>query len=74
MSPAANKPLRILGVDPGLRITGFGIIEKSGNALSYLASGCIKTDAKGDKMALDAEQRAAELKKAQKDQDYFCNP
>ncbi len=46
MSPAANKPLRILGVDPGLRITGFGIIEKSGNALSYLASGCIKTDAK----------------------------
>ena len=46
MSPAANKPLRILGVDPGLRITGFGIIEKSGNTLSYLASGCIKTDAK----------------------------
>ena len=34
----------------------------------------VKTDAKGDKMALDAEQRAAELKKAQKDQDYFCNP
>ena len=46
MRPAANKPLRILGVDPGLRITGFGIIEKSGNTLSYLASGCIKTDAK----------------------------
>jgi len=36
---------RILGVDPGLRITGFGVIEKSGNSLSYLASGCIKTDA-----------------------------
>ncbi len=46
MSPAANKPLRILGVDPGLRITGFGIIEKSCNTLSYRASGCIKTDAK----------------------------
>ena len=38
--------IRILGVDPGLRITGFGVIEKAGNALSYLASGCIKTDAK----------------------------
>ena len=38
--------LRILGIDPGLRITGFGVIEKSGNTLSYLASGCIKTDAK----------------------------
>ena len=41
-----STPIRILGVDPGLRITGFGVIEKSGNALSYLASGCIKTDAK----------------------------
>ena len=37
--------IRILGVDPGLRVTGFGLIEKSGNNLAYLASGCIKTDA-----------------------------
>lgn len=43
---AENAPLRILGVDPGLRITGFGVIEKAGNTLSYLASGCIRTDAK----------------------------
>ena len=41
-----TKVTRILGVDPGLRITGFGVIEKHGNALSYLASGCIKTDGK----------------------------
>ena len=34
----------------------------------------VKTDAKGNKAQLDAEQREAELKKAQKDQDYFCNP
>lgn len=34
----------------------------------------IKADAKGDKVALDAEQRAVELQKAEKDQDYFCNP
>ena len=46
MNPAQNRPIRILGIDPGLRITGFGVIEKSGNTLSYLASGCIKTDAK----------------------------
>ena len=46
MSPTPNKPLRILGIDPGLCITGFGVIEKSGNTLCYLASGCIKTDAK----------------------------
>ncbi|KAB2926259.1 MAG: DUF4124 domain-containing protein [Candidatus Contendobacter sp.] len=34
----------------------------------------VKTDAQGKKVVLDAEQRAEELKKAQKDQDYFCNP
>ena len=45
-APASQPTIRILGVDPGLRITGFGVIEKTGNKLSYLASGCIKTDAK----------------------------
>jgi hypothetical protein len=34
----------------------------------------VKTDDKGNKVVLDAEQRAAELQKAQKDQDYFCSP
>ena len=46
MSPAKQNPIRILGIDPGLRITGFGVIEKTGNKLTYIASGCIKTDAK----------------------------
>ena len=36
-------PLRILGIDPGLRITGFGVIEKTGSKLSYVTSGCIKS-------------------------------
>ena len=35
--------MKILGIDPGLRITGFGVIEKHGNRLSYVASGTIKT-------------------------------
>ena len=34
---------RILGLDPGLRITGFGIIDTLGSQLRYVASGCIKT-------------------------------
>ena len=46
VSPAKQNPIRILGIDPGLRITGFGVIEKTGNKLTYIASGCIKTDAK----------------------------
>lgn len=33
---------RILGIDPGSRITGFGIIESSGRQLSYITSGCIR--------------------------------
>lgn len=36
--------IRILGVDPGLRITGFGVIDKSGSQLRYVSSGCVRTD------------------------------
>lgn len=35
--------MKILGIDPGLRTTGFGVISKQGNKLSYVASGTIKT-------------------------------
>lgn len=34
---------RILGIDPGLQSTGFGVIERSGSTLVYVASGCIRT-------------------------------
>lgn len=34
----------------------------------------VRADAKGNKVILEGEQRQAELQKAQKDQDYFCNP
>ncbi len=40
-SPASR--VRILGIDPGLRITGFGILDKIGHRLTYVGSGCIKT-------------------------------
>jgi crossover junction endodeoxyribonuclease RuvC len=39
--------VRILGIDPGLRSTGFGVIEQHGQQLLYIASGCIKTDGEG---------------------------
>ncbi|WP_059420418.1 crossover junction endodeoxyribonuclease RuvC [Sulfuricella sp. T08] len=35
--------MRILGIDPGLRVTGFGVIDKLGQQLVYVASGCIRT-------------------------------
>ena len=37
----------ILGIDPGLRTTGFGVIEKQGSKLRYIASGTIKTGSEG---------------------------
>ena len=33
---------RILGIDPGLRVTGFGLIVASGGRLQYVTSGCIR--------------------------------
>jgi len=34
---------RILGIDPGLRLTGFGVIEQAGQKLAYVASGVVKS-------------------------------
>jgi crossover junction endodeoxyribonuclease RuvC len=35
--------MRILGIDPGLRTTGFGVLDAQGGALRYAASGVIQT-------------------------------
>jgi crossover junction endodeoxyribonuclease RuvC len=63
--------MRILGIDPGLRVTGFGVVDKNGSRLSYVTSGRIRTP-DGDlaprlKAILDglaeviAEQRPAQV-------------
>ena len=38
------RTVRILGIDPGLRITGFGVIDKTGQKLAYVASGCVRSN------------------------------
>ena len=35
--------MKVLGIDPGLRCTGFGLIEAQGHQLRYVASGTIST-------------------------------
>ncbi|MDX9707151.1 MAG: crossover junction endodeoxyribonuclease RuvC [Azospira sp.] len=40
------SPLRLLGIDPGLCVTGFGVVDALGGRLTYVASGCIRTDGK----------------------------
>jgi crossover junction endodeoxyribonuclease RuvC len=40
--------VRILGIDPGLRHTGWGVIEADGARLAYVASGAIHPPTEGD--------------------------
>jgi crossover junction endodeoxyribonuclease RuvC len=40
--------IRIIGIDPGLRRTGWGVIETLGNSLRFVASGTVTSDDKGD--------------------------
>jgi crossover junction endodeoxyribonuclease RuvC len=38
------KAIRILGIDPGLRRTGWGIVDVEGNALRFVAAGTVRSD------------------------------
>jgi crossover junction endodeoxyribonuclease RuvC len=51
-----TKPIRIIGIDPGLRRTGWGIIETLGNSLRFVASGTVVSD--GD---IDLASRLCQL-------------
>jgi crossover junction endodeoxyribonuclease RuvC len=45
---AGAEGVRILGIDPGLRITGFGVIDAQGTKLHYVTSGCVRTPSGGE--------------------------
>ncbi|HHC72290.1 MAG TPA: crossover junction endodeoxyribonuclease RuvC, partial [Thiotrichales bacterium] len=38
--------MRILGIDPGSRITGYGVIDSDGRHSRHVPSGCIRTGSK----------------------------
>ncbi|MGD8378207.1 MAG: crossover junction endodeoxyribonuclease RuvC [Gammaproteobacteria bacterium] len=40
---AGGAKVRILGIDPGSVITGYGIVDAEGNRVSHVASGCLRT-------------------------------
>jgi crossover junction endodeoxyribonuclease RuvC len=42
MNDYKEKTIRILGIDPGSQITGFGIIEQKRGMPQYVSSGCIR--------------------------------
>jgi crossover junction endodeoxyribonuclease RuvC len=41
-----RRPIRILGIDPGLRRTGWGLVASDGNRLRFVACGSLATDDK----------------------------
>jgi crossover junction endodeoxyribonuclease RuvC len=43
-----DRAIRIIGIDPGLRRTGWGIVEADGVRLSFVASGLVTSDAEAD--------------------------
>lgn len=43
-----NETIRIIGIDPGLRRTGWGVIDTLGNSLRFVASGTVESDGKAD--------------------------
>ena len=45
---------RILGIDPGSRLTGFGVIDQTATGYQYIASGCLRI--KGDDFPLRLKQ------------------
>jgi crossover junction endodeoxyribonuclease RuvC len=53
------RALTILGLDPGLRHTGWGLVRQEGNRLSFVAAGCISPNA-----ALPMAARLCELAEA----------
>ena len=44
MNQRMKRPIRILGIDPGLRRTGWGLVDIEGNRLSFIACGSVATD------------------------------
>ncbi|MBN8874121.1 MAG: crossover junction endodeoxyribonuclease RuvC [Rhodospirillales bacterium] len=44
MTNDSSRRVRLLGLDPGLRFTGWGVIEAEGNRLRHVADGVIATD------------------------------
>ena len=40
--------IRIIGIDPGLRRTGWGVVEAAGNSLRFIAAGTVTSDQKAD--------------------------
>ena len=51
--------MRLIGLDPGLRLTGWGVIEADGNRLRHIANGRVQS--KGEDLGERLRQRGQEF-------------
>lgn len=51
-----GQAIRIIGIDPGLRNTGWGVVETLGNTLRFVAAGTVRSDG-----SLDLASRLCQL-------------
>ncbi len=42
-SPTASFPIKVLGIDPGSRVTGYGLVSVERSRLSFVDAGCIRS-------------------------------
>lgn len=61
----------ILGIDPGSRITGYGVIRQQGRHLQYLGSGCIRTSEKNCQVGLSKSMPALRKSSPSFNQTYL---
>ncbi len=43
-----GQAIRIIGIDPGLRRSGWGVVETLGNSLRFVAAGTVRSDDRAD--------------------------
>ena len=56
-TPHDHGLIRILGIDPGLRNTGWGMIDAAGARLSFVASGSMRSDRRPARRAAALDPR-----------------
>ena len=52
--------MRVLGIDPGLNITGYGLLEDAGESIRVLEAGVVRTDSR-EEMAVRLREIAREI-------------
>jgi len=61
--PSVISKVRILGIDPGSRLTGYGIIDVVGNEIRHVAHGTLRLAATGGRQEIPLEQRLLDIHK-----------